>query len=128
MEIRQLIRKASIKVLPIIYDECNNLNIPYPKINWHSYIINPNNDEIAGAYINKKRTIILNINIFNIMIKEGLNTKEVIEGIKFLYLHEFKHYIDHIYYGISNKEYISNKEKFEKVASNYADNLLKKVK
>ena len=116
---------------PIIYEECEKLGIPPPRIEW---VANITVSGVAhrGAYHHRagERVIYQNIHIITLVLGLDYEVPEerIVRAIVRSCFHELKHYIDDEYHKVSDQEIREDYWKYEDGADEYARELIKRVK
>ncbi len=112
---------------PIICEECWKFGITPPRIEWVAYIT-VNGEEHRGAYHHGARERLLYQNLYTITAMLELyeaSEQDTIALVVRSCFHELKHYIDDECYKVSMQEIRQNRNKYEKEADEYAEELMK---
>jgi hypothetical protein len=119
----EIFTKAKLKALPVLYAEARRFNVKVPPIVSVKEIM-IGDKRAFGLYEFNKRRILIN----RAKIKEGLELgyepDAIVGEMITTIIHEFKHYIDHVAYGVGLEKYLQNQLKYEREAYEYTRQII----
>jgi DNA-directed RNA polymerase subunit RPC12/RpoP len=76
--------------------------------------------QLAGCYDAGRKSIVISLARIEEYLKMGLEPEDAVWIVTLVILHEFKHYLDDVAYGVGAQEFAREKERYEKEAVDYA--------
>jgi hypothetical protein len=119
----EIFTKAKLKALPVLYAEARQFNVKVPPIVSVKEIM-IGNKRAFGLYEFKTRRILINRAKIREGLELGYEPNAIVGEMITTIIHEFKHYIDHVAYGVDLEKYLQNQLKYEREAYEYTKQII----
>jgi len=114
----EIFSTARLKVLPVLYVEARQFNVKVPPIVSIKDVI-IGRTRAFGLYDFNKRRILINRAKIKERLELGYEPDAIVGEMITTIIHEFKHYVDHVAYGVDLEKYLQNQLKYEREAYEY---------
>jgi len=114
------------KIMAKVREECRRYGIPEPCIIWVEHV--KNGKEKLACYFIGTPVIYVSLTAFREAYRLMWPFRDLLdEDFARAIFHELKHYIDSKVFGVSEEEYLRNKEYYEREAQKYASKMVKEI-
>ena len=114
----EIFQRAKETVSPVLYAEARRFNVNVPPIVSVKEII-IGDRRAFGLYEYRTKRILINRAKIREGLELGYEPDAIVGEMIATIIHEFKHYVDHVVYGIDLAKYKLDKLKYEREAEEY---------